>query len=118
MNVLRNISLAVTLGLVSCTSVQVPDHPDAIGLIQSYYRANAWEDGARCVSPSMTVTETKVLEDTPDRLVLQTRYYWRDGSRMSDSGADTCSGFETRTFTLFQGVVTGMTGEQRRSDGG
>jgi hypothetical protein len=114
MNMLRCLGLAGGLALMGCAAVQVPDHPDAIASIQDYYAANAWEDGARCVSPSMNVTQTKVLENTPDRLVVETRYYWRDDRRMSDAGADLCSGFATRTFTLSQGRVVAMTGEQRR----
>jgi hypothetical protein len=115
MSLLRNLVFIGLLGIAGCSTVQVPEHPEAIGAIQSYYAANAWEDGARCVSPSMTVTESKVLENTPDRLVVEARYYWRDGRRMSDGGADLCSGFATRTFTLSQGRVIAMTGEQRRN---
>ncbi|HEX2527229.1 MAG TPA: hypothetical protein VHL31_13155 [Geminicoccus sp.] len=114
MIMLRNLSTAALLVLVGCTTVDVPGHPEAIAAIQSYYAANAWEEGARCVSPSMTVTRTNILEDTPERLVVEARYYWQDGRRSSDNAAVTCSGFETRTFTLAQGRVVSMTGEQRR----
>jgi hypothetical protein len=114
MTIVRWLTLAGSLAVAACASVQVPDHPGAVAAIQDYYAANAWEDGARCVSPSMDVTQTRILEDTPDRVVVEARYYWRDDRRMSDAGADLCSGFATRTFTLSQGRVVSMTGEQRR----
>jgi hypothetical protein len=72
---LRNLVLAGGIIFVGCSTVEVPDHPGAIASIQNYYHANAWEEGARCVSPSMQMTQTKVLEDTTDRLVVEARYY-------------------------------------------
>ena len=112
---MRPLLAAAALGvLAGCSNLQpLPDHPDAVTAIEAYYRANAWEEGARCVSPSMQVTQTKVLEDTPGRLVVETRYHWRDGKR-SSKAPGFCSGFSTRTFTLENGRVVGMTGEQRR----
>jgi uncharacterized protein YcfL len=99
----------------ACTTTQIlPGHPDAIPAIESFYDRNAWEEGARCVGPSMSVTRAEVLEETANRLVVQVRYYWRDNRLMSDRGASTCSGFATRTFTLENGAVVSMTGEQRR----
>ncbi len=105
---------AAAAALAGCSTLQpLPDHPGAVAAIESYYAAHAWEEGARCVSPSMQVTQTRVLEDTPGRLVVETRYYWRDGKRTAKAPGF-CSGFSTRTFTLEEGRVVAMTGEQRR----
>ncbi|HWL72059.1 MAG TPA: hypothetical protein VNS22_27265 [Geminicoccus sp.] len=114
MNMRPWLAAAVLAALAGCSTLQppLPDHPDAVAAIEAYYRAHAWEEGARCISPSMQVTQADVLEDTPDRLVVQTRYYWRDGKR-SSKAAGFCSGFSSRTFTLEGGRVVGMTGEQR-----
>ena len=113
-NSFRLSVIAAVLGVGGCSTLQpIPDHPGAIASMESYYAAHAWEEGARCVLPSMQVTQTKVIEDQPDRLVVEARYYWEDGRTQSDGGANICSGFNTRTFTLSQGQVTDMTGEQR-----
>lgn len=114
MKMFRKLALAASFGLVGCATAQpLPDHPGAIGAIQSYYNSNAWEEGARCVLPRMDVTQTKVIEDTPERLVVEVRYYWQDETRESDTFGNVCNGFATRTFTLAEGRVIKMTGEQR-----
>ncbi|WP_027132758.1 hypothetical protein [Geminicoccus roseus] len=114
MNMHYGPALAALLGLAGCTAPQaLPDHPGAVAAIEDYYAAHAWEEGARCVQPSMQVTQAKVLDDAPDHLVVEARYHWRDGRR-SSKAAGFCSGFATRTFTLDDGRVVAMTGEQRR----
>lgn len=64
-------------------------------------------------------TRLTVLEDTPDRLVVHARYFYRD--RFQDGSGDgrstVCSGFGERTFTLTPGrdhgdVEVAMDGQQ------
>src|SRR4051812_8302140 len=114
MSRLHNLTMAAVLGLAGCNAVQpLPDHPGAIAAIQDYYAGHAWEEGARCTLPSMQVTQTKVIEDTPDRLVVEARYFWQDGRQTEGDFMGFCSGFSTRTLTLADGRVIAMTGEQR-----
>jgi len=92
--------------------------------IESYYRDHAWEEGARCVLPTMSITRWEVLEDTPEKLVIGVRYAWQDDR---NSGFDqelgrpqtvTCAGFNSRVFTIAKSPdglqVQSMTGDQRR----
>jgi hypothetical protein len=105
---------ALLLALAGCTTVQpVPGHPDALAAIEDYYRQHAWEDGARCLLPRMNITRVDVQESSPERLVAEVRYYWRDERHETDTSGNICNGFATRTFTLSQGRVVDMTGEQR-----
>jgi hypothetical protein len=114
MNFLRGLVVLTGLVAAGCSTVQpVPGHPDAVPLIERYYEDNAWEEGARCVRPSIDVTEVNVVENTPDRLVVDTRYYWRDDRADTDTYGNTCNGFGSRRFTISGGRVVAMTGEQR-----
>ena len=58
-----------------------------------------------------------MLEDTPDRLVVHARYFYRDRFQSGGGDGGSCSGFGERTFTLEPGpeggeVVVAMTGQQ------
>ena len=106
--------IVAVLALTSCAAMRtLPDHPGAIAAIEDYYRAHAWEDGARCLMPEMDVTRATVVSTESSRLVVETRYYWEDQRHESDTGGNICGGFATRTFTLENGRVVGMTGSQR-----
>ena len=68
-----------------------------------HYERNASE--GNCYNPIVDgFTRLDVREDTPDRLVVHARYFWRD--RFQDAGGDGgsgrggCSGFGERTFAL------------------
>jgi len=108
------LSAALLLGACSTTPL-LPDQPGAVGAIEDYYARHAWEEGARCVLPRMSVTAAEVVESTDGRTVVDVRYFWRDNRLQSDSGATTCAGFASRRFTLEGGRVVAMTGEQRPS---
>ena len=111
--------------MVACAGLNdLGPYPDLRWKIESYYRDNAWEEGARCVLPSMTITRWRVLEETPDKLVMAVRYAWEDDTHSDFDGpvprvrAGTCSGFNERVFTIDKSPnglqVHSMTGEQRR----
>ena len=85
--------------------------------IMRHYERNATE--GNCFDPYIDgFTQVSVLEDTPDRLVVHARYFYRDRSRSGgEEGMTTglCSGFGERTFTLAPDpeggdTVVGMTG--------
>jgi hypothetical protein len=88
--------------------------------IRLYYERNASEGGARCFRPYIDgFTRISVLEDTPNRLVVEARYFYRDRAQEGGAGegGNACTGFNQRTFTLARDqdgapIVTGMTGEQ------
>ena len=114
MTLARGLMLAAALGLAGCgAGRQLPDHPGTIGAIRTFYAQHAWEDGSRCVLPRMDVTQANILEESPDRLVVEVRYYWKDDRTSTDTMGNTCTGFATRTFTLSQGQVIKMSGPQR-----
>jgi hypothetical protein len=85
--------------------------------IMRHYQRYASE--GNCFNPYIDgFTQLTVLEDTPDRLVVHARYFYRDRFRSGGGGdGGLCSGFGERTFTLEPGqgggeVVVGMTGQQ------
>jgi hypothetical protein len=110
----RPFLLSATVLLAACsTTPLLPDQPGAVAAIEDYYARHAWEDGARCVLPRMSVTAAEVVESADGRTVVDVRYFWQDNRLENDSGATTCAGFESRRFTLEGGRVVAMTGEQR-----
>ena len=86
--------------------------------ITRHYERYASE--GNCFNPYIDgFTRLTVLEDTPDRLVVHARYFYRDRFQESGGGAggQICAGFGERTFTLARGpddgpVVIEMTGQQ------
>ena len=104
--------LALLLSACATTPL-LPDQPGAIQAMEDYYAAHAWEEGARCVMPEMSITAAKVLSSTDGRTVVDVRYYWSDDRMQSDRVGNTCTGFASRQFTLDQGRVVAMSGEQR-----
>ena len=93
--------------------------PDTERAIETYYRAHASEESGRC--PALFIegfTRTEVVEDGPERQVVDVRYLY--GDRIKD-GNDTdggqCIGFNGRRFTLAKteaGLeVVEMTGPSR-----
>jgi hypothetical protein len=116
--------LGLGLALAACATGRVEsDHLGPPGAIERammhYYERNASEEGARCVHPYIDgFTRLTVLEDTPEQLVVDARYFWRD--RVQESGpreGTVCTGFGQRTFVLeadaqARPVVVEMSGEQ------
>jgi hypothetical protein len=86
--------------------------------IMRYHERHASEGGGRCFRPYIEgFTRLEVLEDTPDRLVVQARYFYRDRFQEGGGSGHVCAGFNERTFTLARDpdgrpVVVAMTGEQ------
>lgn len=105
---LQAFAPALAALLAGCAGTSpLSDQPASIATIKDYYRAHAWEDGARCPSPKMQVTQAEIVERDGDREIIRVRYYWSDSLH-----GDTCTGFDTRTFTLAGDRVTEMSGEQ------
>jgi hypothetical protein len=92
--------------------------------IISYYNNRAIEANAQCPQPRMTaIVRSEVVEDTPERVVMDLRYHYRDETITVDvEGGGTkygCDDFAERRFTFARtsdgGLeVVGMSGAQRR----
>lgn len=80
--------------------------------IEHYYRRHAIEGESRCLMPEMTVRTAEIIEQEGDRMVVEASYHWTD-RRRGDGVAQDCLGNSSRRFTLYQGQVMKMTGEQR-----
>jgi hypothetical protein len=126
---MRGLAAAVVglLALSAC-NMEGPAVAGVPGLqwqIQRFYLDRATEEGGMCTAPAIrSITQTTVLEDTEEQLVLRVRYFWRDEGMQPDFdrlpliSAVSCQGFAERDFTLARMTdgslqVTGMTGEMR-----
>lgn len=114
-------ALVATVLLAGCTLEGPPLAGFAAGqwAVVSYYNRHAWEKGASCTSPEMRVTGWRVLDQTPERTIVEVRYYFYD--RSVDDGdrlVSRCADWGVRQFTLVptgdgRAVVREMTGPQR-----
>ena len=122
---LRHTIFLLALALAGC-GWQGPALEGHAGLqyqVISYYNANASERQASCPNPEMqSITSSRVVEDTPEKVVMDIRYYWVDWSQATDvqgGSITTCRDWGERTFTFARttggglGVVS-MTGAQKR----
>jgi hypothetical protein len=85
--------------------------------IETYYRTYASEEGGRC--PALFIdgfTRVEVVEDGPQRQVIDVRYLY--GDRIKDGDDAECGGFNRRRFTLAKTegglAVVEMSGPRRR----
>jgi hypothetical protein len=95
---------AVIAGLLAgCTTAswQPPAYESAI---KRYYEAHASERNGQCLAPYIDgFTTIQVVEDTPERVVVDTRYLYRDGIK---DGTDAdglmlgCISYGQRSFVL------------------
>jgi hypothetical protein len=116
------LSLVILAVLLGCSGAGIESAyfgpPGTIErIIMRYYERHASE--GNCFNPYIDgFTTLTALEDTPDRLVVRARYFYRD--RFQDGGGGSgqlCAGFNERTFVLGRDadgapIVVGMTGEQ------
>jgi hypothetical protein len=113
------LSVLLALALAACNGLSgagqdLAGVPDLRPVVQHYYEARATEENGRCRSPLLDgVLSATILEDDPQRLVVQVRYLYRDHAAEL-RGA--CIGFGSRTFTIDQGpdelTVVEISGEQ------
>ena len=91
--------------------------------MKSYYEAHASEKNGRCLAPYIDgFTRVQVLEQTPERLVVDARYLYRDWIKDRDGRQDggmarECIGYSQRSFVLAETddrlEVTEMSGPRR-----
>ncbi|MCS6876675.1 MAG: hypothetical protein RMK73_13985 [Geminicoccaceae bacterium] len=132
----RTLPLALLVGGILAGAACAPRNPELSAYrgvefaIESFYERYAFERNATCLRPEMSIAAIRTLEDTPQKLVLEVRYFWEDRAYGADEdedemfplfrGARWCSGFDTRIFTLAKRPdgsvsVISMTGPQRGS---
>lgn len=128
------IVLAAAVALDAC-SWRGPGLAGYEGLqfeVISFYDARAMEENATCPQPRMqSVTGTQVIEETPERVVMNVKYFFKDEGQIDNDNdgfptfggggfLNRCNGFRERTFTFARDSqggldVVSMTGPQRRS---
>lgn len=137
----RSILLIALLPLAACAELtqgpSVAGYPGLQWQLQSFYGARALEENAMCTQPMMTaVTAFQIVEDTPERVVMNVRYHYRDdgvadfdddfGFPRFRFGTGSCNNWAERTFVIAKGkgglanesgrpatFVQSMTGPQR-----
>jgi hypothetical protein len=91
----------VVAGLVAgCADApwQPPAHETAI---KGYYQAHASEKNGQCLAPYIDgFTTLEVVEDKPDRSVVEARYLYRDWVKDGDRPFSECVGYGERSFVL------------------
>lgn len=134
------LALPLAAALAACAELaQGPGLAGYPGLqfqITSFYSARALEENASCTQPRMSISGYTVVEDTPERLVLDIRYRYVDegmrdfdddglfGRRFGFGAGGRCQGWAERTFVVAKSVggregspqgtsVRSMTGPQR-----
>ena len=100
---LPTIALLVLAAGACATANQdgLPDWFDLQFQITSFYATRAQERGATCNLPEMSITRAEVVEETPERLVLDVTYFWRDNAYGDRSDVqfgriNPCQGFARR----------------------
>jgi hypothetical protein len=100
--------LALVLLLGACATSRMPAtsfaEPKALErAVMRHYERHATEENRTCLSPYIDgLTQVDVVEETPERLVVDARYFYRD--RFKDDGGNglgrECTGYAERRFTL------------------
>jgi len=93
---------AVLAGLVAGCANGFWQPPPYETAIKSYYRAHASEKNGRCLAPYVDgFTTLQVVEDTPERTVIEARYLYRDWVKDGgDEPFSECVGYGRRSFVL------------------
>lgn len=126
-------ALALVFGVAGCAtgifSGELAGYDGLATKIRFHYADNALEENGSCRRPTITaITQTEVIEDTREQIVLAIRYRYDDDRFEPDSEDDgffgrsllffRCQGFANRTFTVDKTpdglVVVEMTGATRQ----
>ena len=118
-------SLVLILLLLAACASRIPAtgfaEPQVIEReIKRYYERHASEENQSCLTPYIDgLTRVTLVDEQPDRLVLDARYLYRDrfkDDRNNGIGAE-CTGYAERQFTLAKtdaGLQVVAMGESRR----
>jgi hypothetical protein len=119
------LALVATL-VVGCTTPRLPsagfaDRAALERAMKRYYEAHATERYGYCLTPYIDgLTQVSVVDQQPERMVVDVRYLYRDWSKNDNSGGfgRECTNYAGRRFTLAKGPsggveVVDMTGTRR-----
>jgi hypothetical protein len=121
----RLLCLALLAVVAGCSTGRLPSNsfadPAALDRAMTrYYAAHAMEQWGYCLTPYIDgLTRVSVVENKPDRLVLDVRYLYRDRQKNNQSGFVTdCVSYGGRQFTFGKSKtgkleVVDMTGLRR-----
>jgi hypothetical protein len=110
--------------VAGCAASRMPEtgfgEPQALErAVMRYYQTHASEENRTCLMPYMEgLTQVDVVEEQPERLVVDVRYLYRDRHKddRGDGLARECSDYGERRFTLGKGAagveVLDMSGPQ------
>jgi hypothetical protein len=128
MSISRPAAALLVTAMASGCAAQGPSLAGYPGLqrqVMSFYDGRATERSAACPNPQMrSVTSHRIVEETPDKVVMDIRYRWMDESQameMEQGGSVvTCQDWGERTFTFARTgddglVVQGMSGPRKRT---
>jgi hypothetical protein len=122
----RTLCLALLALLAGCAASRLPStsfaEPAALNrAMTAYYEAHAMEQWGYCLTPYIDgLTQVSVVDNQPDKLVLDVRYLYRDRQKgtQQNSFVTECVSYAGRQFTFGKdkagGVeVVDMTGLRR-----
>ena len=100
---------SVFLLLAGCAASRMPatsfaEPKELERTVMRYYERHASEENSTCLTPYIDgFTRVEVVEEQPERLVVDARYFYRD--RFKDDTGDggfgrECTGYADRRFTL------------------
>jgi hypothetical protein len=116
------VCLLAAVVVAGCAASRLPEtgfgEPQVLErAVMRYYESHATEENRTCLSPYMEgLTQVDVVEEQPERLVVDVRYLYRDRNKddRGDGLARECSDYSERRFTLGKGAtgveVLDMTG--------
>jgi hypothetical protein len=113
---IRLLCLVLLALVAGCSTGRLPSNsfadPAALNRAMTrYYEAHAMEQWGYCLTPYIDgLTQVSVVENKPDRLVLDVRYLYRDRQKdNSQNGfATECVSYGGRQFTLGKGNTGGV----------
>jgi hypothetical protein len=123
----RLLCVALVVALVAACATRLPStsfaDPAALErAMASYYEAHATEEHGYCPTPYIDgLTQVSVVDNQPNKLVVDVRYLYRDRFKndRGGNGGHECTGYAGRRFTFGKGPAGGvevleMTGPRRR----
>lgn len=104
------LCLVAGAALAGCASPSIESAQFGAGsavetAIKRYYASRASEQHGLCPRPYIDgITGVEIIEDSPERLVAEVSYFFRDRIREpagdENEGSVPCAGFGERTFTV------------------
>ena len=119
----RGVLPATALGLLAAACAgkysgawDFAGQPGLLWDVKRYYETHAVEEYGRCRNPLIEgVPAASVLDETPERLVVRVRYYYRDAFRDPFDDCDELRGGVLRRSCVLGGLTTPCRGVGERT---